>query len=1462
MWTPTDDTSDIYWLSGYRDDASEAHWLVGYDDERSTELYDDYSRDAEAAKDVNFLTPAAEATDSHLCSGCAATFSSRNQLFKHLRGTCWLSKDISHASPVEPSPAEPSPVEPSPAEPSPAEPSSADPSSQAENRRRVIESAVTPNEASPGYAFRGYQYGKVPVRLGSNTKTIHICVDTGNPITMGGRRFIAEQLPDAAVQKLASPVPVRGVGGKVVKSDEYVRAKMSFDGVLNNKDIGSAQPATGVIDVEIYLIDDFAVNLLLGNDVIFSQGMKIDSEKRRLIIGKCEGIRVPLEVLSRFTSHIKRTIRSRQAYTLMPGDLMEVPVIYHGALPDDRDFLFESHCQYDLGYNGGVYAHVVDNSLSKVLVRNATTEPVTLARRARLGTVTEYNQTGCYLAMPEESHKAASGWMTGRSWKKQLAASFAIVAAAYAAVSSPQTSTGNAAASAVSLPVPAPSVIATAPAMPAAPQIDPSLEHVLPSGVTVYGKDVSGLASLVDSYQDIFKDSGSTVDIPEEEWMPINLKPGAAPKANKVYPLGARDRSVIDATFDKLHEQGKLHWTTQPTEFSYPAFVVWRDTPAGQKGRVVIDIRGLNDITESDSYPLPLQADVIAEVAGSPFISTIDAVGWFHQFNVQRKDRHKFTVVSHRGQEESSVALMGFKGSPPYVQRQTDKLLRPYKAFAKAYVDDIIVHSSTLQEHLTHLHTLFDMFRIKRINLAAIKTFLAYLSVTLLGQRVDSLGMSTTAEKIAAITSLRFPLSLRDLEIFMGLIGWLRSSIFRYAQRAQPLQERKTTLVKEVTTIGSARKRQAFKTYLYESTHEERAVFRDLQAAFAFFTFLVHYDKGRRLYVDLDAFKQWGFAAIVYHVLGDPPDGESCSRTAIQSIMFLSRCLNGAEKNYLPIELEVAGIVWVVRKIRHMIESTEVPPVIVYTDHSAAVPISRQTTLTTFSSDKLNLRLVRASQYLSGFNLFIRHKAGKANVVPDALSRLQADVPITEKVGVLESLYGHPLEPLHGDLAAETPLLYHHVTLVEMSDDFKQRLKQAYKDDEHWSTILAMVRPRNTAAANGQPATLETTESQQPDRQQPAAAATEAEPPPSPELETEHPLTGPRGLRFRHKDGLLYFISGIAGAERLCIPESMEAEVFRQAHDLTHHGGFMRTYDRLRHAVYIRSMVKHLKTYIAHCPECQINQTKRHPTYGELTPIVSPAIPFHTIAMDFIVALPLSRGMNVLLTITCKFTKRILLIAGHDTWDAVTWANVVLVALIDHDWGIPHATVSDRDSKFMSDFWRAVFSKLGVHFLTSTAWHPQTDGQSERTNQIIEIALRFHLTAHPEDEWVDVLPFLQAENNNVVHATTGHAPNELAYGFKVNDTLGLLADLPPEEYSQLRQIKREDAEAAMAFAGALSKARYDAVHKAVDIKVGDKVYLRLHQGYIISGLANHKLSNQRVGPFSVLEKIGNLAFRL
>ena len=191
----------------------------------------------------------------------------------------------------------------------------------------------------------------------------------------------------------------------------------------------------------------------------------------------------------------------------------------------------------------------------------------------------------------------------------------------------------------------------------------------------------------------------------------------------------------------------------------------------------------------------------------------------------------------------------------------------------------------------------------------------------------------------------------------------------------------------------------------------EKRAFEDLQQAFESSTFLVHFDKNRRLYIDLDASKVVGFAAMIYHIEGDPEDTTNIRipRTLVQPIMFLSKCLNAAEKNYWPTELEVAGVVWVVRKARHMVDSTEKPPIIIYTDHSAAVPISRQTSLNTTLTEKLNLRLLRASQYLSAFNLELRHKAGKANIVSDALSRLPHNSEVSRNSrdeGILDALYG------------------------------------------------------------------------------------------------------------------------------------------------------------------------------------------------------------------------------------------------------------------------------------------------------------------------------------------------------------------------------------------------------------------------------------------------------------------------
>ena len=1354
--------------------------------------------------DVNFVQPA-KSTDHH-CHLCRTSFPSRNRLFQHLKEQCW--SDAETTAKTEKSVARPT------------EPTANSDVLEANFATPVIKSDAVPDKSKqPGFGFRGWKYATIKVqwsgsRYSSNSEEItEVCLDTGCSVTLIDRTYLKRVLPNVEIKKMSTPMPVRGVGNKIVRTDEYVQIEMFVPGSIGGKN-GSKdnKDSLGSFIMEAHIVDDLKANMLIGIDNLEPQGISIDFNSATAKIGACQNLTVPINIHARTQAHTKRTVKAKSAVTVPARSTIQVPVAYK-ATPSDRDFLFEPESNQDFGESGGVFAHLIDSSMAFVQVHNATDKSIRIPRKARLGSIVEFEQEGAYMVSPENAPLAAgntSTWKRAPSWKSKLAkGAMLAAAAAYTAVTQPMSQKASTGTATVA--------------------IDPALEHVLPNGITIYGTPnvAASIAAVASEYPEIWTDQGTTVDIPEEEWMPIPLKPGVTPKPARVYPVNQRDKQLIDETFDKLHQQGKMTWSSQPTPFSYPCFVVWREVNGIRKGRVVIDIRSLNRITENDSYPLPLQSDVTSTVAGYAFISICDAVGWFHQFPVQIRDRYKLTIVSHRGQEQSNVALMGYKGSPPYVQRQTDKLLRPYKDFAKAYVDDMVVYSKTLEEHLNHLHQIFSLYRERRVSLSPAKSFLGYPSVVLLGQRVDSLGLSTSEEKIAAISALQFPYSLRDLEIFLGLTGWLRSSIPRYAQRALPLQKRKTELTQKLPkgAKGQQRKTQSVKAH-YDPTKVEIEAFHDLKQAFAKPTFLVHHDPARPLFIDLDASKAWGFAAMIYHVKGDV-SAEGFPRTSVQPIMFLSKMLNQAEQNYWPTELEVAGIVWVVRKSRHMIESSKKPPTVVFTDHSAAVPISTQTSLSSSSTDKLNLRLVRASQYLSQFDLVIKHKSGKSNVVPDALSRLKADPgkPL-DGTGILDSLYaeGYLKEDFH------EPAMAYHITLVEMSDSFKERLVKAYQEDDQWRKILTLLEKETTDVADDEAKRI--------------------------------------GLRFKLRNGLIYYTNFNDGRERICVPNSLEKHIFELAHNRQHHGGFHRSYDRIATSIYMRHLTKNLQSYIEHCPDCQLNQTRRHKPYGSLMPIDRPgiAIPFHTIAMDFIPALPTTPdGFDCLLTVTCKFSKRVLLIPGKTTWSAAEWADAFLAAITAHGWGIPCGTISDRDSKFMSSFWRALFQKLGTDLLTSTAYHPQTDGQSERTNQTVEIAMRFYVTSHTNIDAVDwtlVLPYLQGYLNNSKNQSTGVSPNEIIYGFNVRDTLSMLADLPAEDFTKLRQLKRDRAEESIAFANAFAKTRYDSKHQAVTLSVGDYAYLRLGEGYDIPGLANPKLHHQRIGPFKVLERVGPLAYRL
>lgn len=161
-----------------------------------------------------------------------------------------------------------------------------------------------------------------------------------------------------------------------------------------------------------------------------------------------------------------------------------------------------------------------------------------------------------------------------------------------------------------------------------------------------------------------------------------------------------------------------------------------------------------------------------------------------------------------------------------------DGILRNYP-FAKAYIDDVIVFSNTLKEHLSHLSQIFEFFDQWNITLKASKTYLEYLTVTLLRQKVDSFDLVISAEKLKAITDLLFSKTLKALEIYLEMTEYLRNYISYYAQKSNALNQRKTALLKGGPDKKSARKSFSVKTLIKNSSQDEVNSYEQLRKDFS-----------------------------------------------------------------------------------------------------------------------------------------------------------------------------------------------------------------------------------------------------------------------------------------------------------------------------------------------------------------------------------------------------------------------------------------------------------------------------------------------------------------------------------------------------------------------------------------------------------------------------------------------------
>ena len=267
--------------------------------------------------------------------------------------------------------------------------------------------------------------------------------------------------------------------------------------------------------------------------------------------------------------------------------------------------------------------------------------------------------------------------------------------------------------------------------------------------------------------------------------------------------------------------------------------------------------------------------------------------------------------------------------------------------------------------------------------------------------------------------------------------------------------------------------------------------------------------------------------------------------------------------------------------------------------------------------------------------------------------------------------------------------------------------------------------------------------------------------------------------------------------------DSLKREILRQNHDAptAGHPGRDQTFQNLQGQYWWPEMRKWTAQYVKGCAICQQSKPINHPRKVPLyrIPVPPDALPFQIVAMDLITQLPNSAGYDAILTIVDHGCSRAAIFLPCKT--RVSGEGIAALYLKNvYPWfGIPTKVITDRDPRFTSHFAKALCTQLGVRQNISTAYHPQTDGLSERKNQWVEQFLRL-LTMNDQGQWAQWLPIATAVHNRAVNSSTGTTPIETILGYKPPldyrsspATLNPTADLRKETAFQ----KQEQAKAAL-----------------------------------------------------------------
>lgn len=314
------------------------------------------------------------------------------------------------------------------------------------------------------------------------------------------------------------------------------------------------------------------------------------------------------------------------------------------------------------------------------------------------------------------------------------------------------------------------------------------------------------------------------------------------------------------------------------------------------------------------------------------------------------------------------------------------------------------------------------------------------------------------------------------------------------------------------------------------------------------------------------------------------------------------------------------------------------------------------------------------------------------------------------------------------------------------------------------------------------------------------------------------------------------------------------------------HSGIPVTLRRLKQLFYWKGMSSSVHSFVRHCTVCQQAKPDRAKYPGLLQPLPVPDAAWQVVSMDFIEGLPKSGRYNCILVVVDKFSRYAHFIPLSHPFSA---ADVAL-AYMDNVFklhSLPEQIISDRDRIFNSQFWRQMFTLTGTTLSMSSSYHPETDGQTERVNQCLEGYLRCFAHACPT-KWIQWLSLAEFWYNTSMHSALGKSPFEVLYGHAPRhfgltvDSACAVPDL--QTWLQDRQLMQDLLRQHLERIRARMKHQADKRRTERSFAVGDMVFLKL-QPYVQSSVApraHHKLLFKYYGPYAVLARVGEVAYKL